>query len=249
MTNTIDIITPTMWYNDSYIDYLKQYCDYSAVKSIILIDNQKSRRPQDPILNHPKIKIVCYNKNIYVNPALNEGYYRSDADVLCILNDDVFVEKEIFNWVQELDMTEIDVIGSRLKGSEDNYSIAIQPGQEDELIKLDVLKNLPIGSQSYAFGACMFMKRSSYNVIPSLYQVWFGDEYLIQNCKNVYVFKTNKITGALSKTLQQVSKKGPIQKRLELDAHNAANYHHLKGAKHWDIIKHTLQPKRNIFGY
>ena len=58
MTNTIDIITPTMWYNDSYIDYLKQYCDYSAVKSIILIDNQKSRRPQDPILNHPKIKKI-----------------------------------------------------------------------------------------------------------------------------------------------------------------------------------------------
>ena len=249
MTNTIDISIPTMWCDENFIDYLKEYCSFSSINSIILVDNQKSKRPQDPILNHPKIQLVCYNKNIYVNPAWNEGYYRSNADVICLLSDDVFVDKDIFDKVAALDMTNIDIIGAYLKGSEDNYSIATQPNQEDELVKLEVLKNLPIGSQSYAFGVCMFMKRSSYKVIPSLYQVWFGDEYLTQNSENVYVFKTNKITGALSKTLQQVSKKSTIQKRLELDAHNAANYHHLKGAKHWDIIKHTLQPKRNIFGY
>jgi hypothetical protein len=245
--NSIDIVIPTMWCVDNFIQYLKQYCDYSSINSIILVDNQKSNRPQDDILNHPKIKLVCYNKNIYVNPAWNEGYYRSNADVLGILNDDVFVEEDIFNYISTLDMSNIDIIGSYLKGSIDNFHIAHQSIEGDELIKLNILKNRPIGSQSYAFGVCMFIKRSVYKPIPSLYKVWYGDDYLIQNCEHIYALKTNKITGEISKTLG--NKKGPIQKRIDLDTHNAYQYNHFKGAKQWDIIKHTLKPKTNIFGY
>jgi hypothetical protein len=189
---------------------------------------------------------VCYNKNIYVNPAWNEGYYRSNSDVLCILNDDVFVEEELFDSIAALDMSDIDIIGSYLKGSVDDFHIEHQPDQEDQLIKLNVLKNRPIGSQSYAFGVCMFIKRSKYKPIPSLYKIWYGDDYLIQNCENIYAIKTNKISGEISKT---AGKKGAIQKRIDLDTHNAYHYNHFKAAKQWDIMKHTMKPKTNIFGY
>lgn len=247
--NTIDISIPTMWYDENFIGYLKKYCEYSSVNSIILVDNQKSKRPEDPILQHSKIKLVCYNKNIYVNPAWNEGYYRSSADVLCLLSDDVFVEKEIFDYISSLDMSEIDIIGSYLKGTIDNFHIQYQPDQKDELIKLNILKNRPIGSQSYAFGVCMFIKRSKYKVIPSLYKIWYGDDYLIQNCENIYALKTNKITGEISKTIKKFNKNSEVQKRMDLDTHNVYNYNHFKGSKYWDITRKNLQPQTNIFGY
>lgn len=248
--NTIDIVIPTMWCCDNLINSLKEYCDYSSIQKIIIIDNQKSKRPKNEILKHHKIKIVCYNKNIYVNPAWNEGYYRSKSDVLCLLNDDIFVKQDIFDFISELNMTNIDIIGSYLKGSIDNFHIVNHSDNEEKLIQLSVNKKRPIGGQSYAFGVCMFIKRTSYKVIPSLYKVWFGDDYLIQNCKNIYVLKTSKISGEISKTIGQLKEKtSPIQKRIDLDTHNAYKYNHFMNAKNWDIIKHTLKPKTNIFGY
>jgi hypothetical protein len=244
--NTIDIVIPTMWCVPEFSNYLEQYCNYKSINQIYLIDNQKQNRPKSEILNHSKVKLVCYNKNIYVNPAWNEGYYRSNADVLCILNDDVFVEEDIFNFISTLDMSHIDIIGSYLKGSVDNFHIVNHPDNQEELIKMNVNKSQPIGGQSYAFGVCMFIKRSSYKVIPSLYKVWYGDDYLIQHCDHIYALKTSKIKGEISKTILAKSK---IQKRIDLDTHNAYHFNHFKNGKNWDILKKTVEKPKNIFGY
>ena len=64
---------------------------------------------------------------------------------------------------------------------------------KEELIKLNIDKTQPIGGQAYAFGICMFIKRSSYKVIPSLYQIWFGDDYLVQRNENIFALKTNNL--------------------------------------------------------
>jgi hypothetical protein len=84
------------------------------------------------------------------------------------------------------------------------------------------------------------MKRSSYRVIPSLYQVWFGDDYLIQRCKNIYTLKTSKIYGEISKTIIASDIKTEIQKRIDLDAKNVYKHNHFLNGKNWDIIKHTV---------
>lgn len=246
--NTIDIVIPTMWCDENFIDYLEKYCSYANVNQIYLIDNQKQKRPNKEIVNHPKIKIVCLNKNIYVNPAWNEGYYRSSADIICLLNDDVFVEEELFDYVKNLDMTEIDIIGSHLKGTIDNYHINSSHYDSIELTKLNLNKKQPIGSQSYAFGVCMFIKKSSYKVIPSLYKIWYGDDYLVQNCNNVYAFKTNKICGRISKTLTNLDKNFSIQTRIDLDTHNAYTYNHFQNSQNWDILKSKVKNHKNIFG-
>jgi beta-1,4-mannosyl-glycoprotein beta-1,4-N-acetylglucosaminyltransferase len=246
---TIDLVIPTMWCDENFIESLEKYCSYESVKNIYLIDNQKSQRPNNSILQHSKIKLICYNKNIYVNPAWNEGYYRSNADVICLLNDDVFVEEKLFDYVANLNMSDIDIIGSYLKGTIDNFHIHSQHYKQDELIKLNVNKKQPIGGQSYAFGVCMFVKRSSYKVIPSLYKIWYGDDYLIQHCENIYALKTNKIHGRISKTLTSFDKKSSIQKRIDLDTHNAYKYNHFQNAQNWDILKQTMKKPTNIFGY
>lgn len=237
---------PTMWKADITMLALRQYCNYESVNKIFIIDNDYLQRPRDQILNHPKIKLISYGKNIYVNPAWNEGYYQSKADIICLLNDDIFVEKDIFDQVFKLNMSEIDIIGTKVKGSIDNYHIIDHPDGEEGLIKMNVVKSQPIGGQAYAFGVCMFIKRTSYKVIPSLYQIWFGDDYLIQNCKNIYAFKTNKIKGEISKTIVELDKckdsateqfKSTLSKRIQLDTHNAYHYGHFKNGKNWDILK------------
>lgn len=226
-----------MWKEKNLTIYLEKYVRNSNIDKIILIDNNKEERPKSDIFKHHKIELVCYDRNIYVNPAWNEGYYRSNSDLLCILNDDIFVEESLFDYMTNLDFSEIDLIGVHLKGSIDNFHIVDHPGRKEELIKLNVNKTQPIGGQSYAFGVCMFIKRSSYRVIPSLYQIWFGDDYLIQRCKNIYTLKTSKIKGEISKTIVAFDKDSDVQKRIILDSKNAYKFNHFLNSRNWDLVK------------
>lgn len=240
--NSIDIVIPTMWKDNNFISCLEKYCNSNKIQNIFLIDNDKLNRPTNDILEHKKVKITSYGKNIYVNPAWNEGYYRSKADILCLLNDDIQVDTTIFDDIATLDFTDIDIIGVHLKGSIDNFHIVNHIDKKEELIKLNVNKSKPIGGQAYAFGVCMFVKRTSYKVIPSLYQIWYGDDYLIQNCENIYALKTSKITGEISKTIVNLTKNknNMIQKRIDLDTYNAYHFNHFKNAKNWDILIKNL---------
>lgn len=241
--NTIDIVMPTMWKVKDLPQYLDKYCESDKIGNLFLIDNNRQGRPKNLKL-HPKITVIDYGKNIYVNPAWNEGYYRSKADVICILNDDLDVDPSIFDYVTELDFTDIDLIGVHLKGGPDNYHVVEHPDKKEELIKLNLDKTKAIGGQAYAFGCCMFVKRSSYRVIPSLYQVWYGDDYLVQKSQNVYALKTSKIKGEISKTLTSDAK-SEIQKRIDLDSHNVYKYNHFLGGKTWDHVVRNIAVKKS----
>lgn len=239
--NTIDVVIPTMWKSKNFLSALDTYIKCEYIGNIFLIDNDKANRPtRMNELDSPKLHIICYGKNIYVNPSWNEGYYRSKANVLSIINDDIEVESSVFRDFSAVDFKEIDVVGVHLKNTPDNYTVGVHEG-EDELFKLRHDRTQPIGGQGYAFGVCMFIKRTSYKVIPRLYQIWFGDEYLTQNNEHIYIFKTNRIKGEISKTLVSEHKNYDINKRLALDASNAYHFHHIKNARTWDIVKATKE--------
>jgi hypothetical protein len=241
INNTINITIPTMWREKNLVKYLESYSASKFVQKIIVIDNDHLRRPKHDIFNHEKIELVSYGRNIYVNPAWNEGYYRSNSDILCILNDDVFVEDQVFEFMSKLDFSEIDIIGVHLKGSIDNYHIVDHPDKKEELIKLEVNKRQPIGGQSYAFGVCLFIKRTSYRIIPSLYKIWYGDDYLIQRSKNIYALKTSKIKGEISKTIVAFDENSDVQRRIVLDSKNAFKFNHFLNGKNWDLVKQYSQ--------
>lgn len=245
--NSIDIIIPTMWRVPSFVSELSNYCDCPYINQIIIIDNDYINRPSSEIFNHPKVVLVNYGKNLYVNPSWNEGYYRAKSDVIGILNDDITVHSDIFKMMSALDFSSIGLIGVGLKGSPDNYTIDKYSDDDDNLIKLKVNKSQPIGGQAWAFGICMFMKRSVYKIIPSLYQVWFGDDYLVQRIEPIYVLKTNKIQGKISSTLVSLTKSPDLQKRIFLDAQNVYLFNHFKNGKNWDIITKTLQSRKIVF--
>jgi len=237
--NTIDIVMPTMWMVDGITENLERYCACPEIGKVIVIDNNPRRRPYSTVFENSKLELVTYGHNIYVNPAWNEGYYRSTAPVVCILNDDISVGDDIWRLVNKTSFDDIDVIGVHLKGSADNYHIDRFDNEEDRIVKLNYDRTQPIGGQAWAFGICMFVKRSSYRVIPSLYQVWFGDDYLVQHNQNIYVLMTNKITGMISGTLGKHDAKSDLNKRIVLDTLNAYRYKHFTNGHEWDILKHN----------
>ena len=183
------------------------------------------------------MELVSYGRNIYVNPAWNEGYYRSSADVICLLNDDISVEDGIWKLAAETDFAEIDVIGVNLRGASDNHTITAREDDGDYILRLNYDRTKPIGGQAWAFGICMFVKRSSYHVIPGLYKVWYGDDYLVQRNRNIYALSTNKITGGISKTLTQHDETSEVSQRIRLDTTNAYKYNHFYDGLNWDIFQ------------
>jgi len=240
--NTIDIAMPTMWFVDGFTDLLNSYIQSEYINNIFLIDNNRNHRPKN-LPKHEKLNLIDYGRNIYCNPAWNEGYYRSQADIIGLFSDDVIVHDDIFKLVAEADITDIDLIGVALKGTEDNFHIDDSFYNSDTLSKLEVLKSRPIGEQAWAFGTCMFAKRKTYKVIPSLYQIWYGDDYLVQKSKNIYVLKTNKIIGEVSKTLMCLHDDEDVQRRIALDALNVYNFNHFKNGKNWENVTDTLKAR------
>ena len=188
-----------------------------------------------------KIEYVTYGKNIYVNPALNEGYYRSKSDIIAIINDDIVVDDSIFDLVLNHNLQPGDLIGVNLRGRQNNYKIDDIIDTKEEIVKFNYNKNLPIGGQAWAFGICMFMHRKTYRVIPSIYQVWYGDDYLAQGAKNVYAINSNKIKGTISETLKKFNNPNDdIPKRIELDSKNFIRFNHFQNGKNWDIPKNMI---------
>jgi hypothetical protein len=230
----IDIIIPTMWMAKTTTAAIQKYCKNPKVNKIILVDNNSKMRPPAlaKIISNPKIEYVSYGKNIYVNPAWNEGYFRSTADIIAIINDDIVVEDDIFDLVLDHNLKPGDLVGVNLRGYQDNYKIDDHIETKEEIVKLNYDRTSPIGGQLWAFGICMFMHRNTYKVIPSLYQIWYGDDYLAQSAKNVYGINSNRIKGNISETLKKFNNTNDyISKRIELDSKNFLKFSHFYNKK------------------
>ena len=243
----IDIIIPTMWAAKGFVDALQSYVACPTVNKIIIIDNNKSERPKHLVLQHEKIELVSFGKNVYVNPAWNEGVQRATTKVIGIINDDINVPDEIFKMVYQQDFSDIGVIGVNLRGAfdkqgkYDNFTIGKHQDGTDRIVKLNYNRNQPIGSQAWAFGICMFMLREKYTPIPSLYQVWYGDDYLTQHASTVYAINTNRISGKISETLEKHrDPDSDISKRIELDSKNLVRFDHFTNSKTWDIPRNMI---------
>lgn len=238
----IDIIIPTMWMSKNFDQVLAVYVKHPSVKNIIIIDNNRPKRPNYSILKDSKISLISYGRNIYVNPAWNEGVNRATSEIVAIINDDILVNGEVFDMVLNFGLKQGDVVGVNLQGRQDNYKIDDVINTREEIVKLNYDENTPIGGQAWAFGICMFMLKSSYTPIPSLYQVWYGDDYLAQHSTSVYAINSNKIKGRISETLTKFNDPdSDVSRRIELDSKNLVKFDHFKNAKNWDIPHNMIK--------
>jgi hypothetical protein len=210
----IDLIIPTLWKcNDYFLSNIEKYVEYDNIKKIIIIDNDFLNRPKNQIFKHNKILLCRSNQNMFVNPAWNYGVYKSQSEIICLLNDDVFLDNFIVNRVSTLDFENIDIIGS-----------LISDRMDLELEKIEVPKNKNIGNCYYGFGFCMFMSRKKYKNIPSLYKIWYGDDYLVRNSSNVYRIAFEKKCVRISQTINQCLESHHVKKRIQMDINNSERF-------------------------
>jgi hypothetical protein len=169
------VVLPTIWSPkiediDGFINKL-QNCD--LVDEIILINNAPQKYSgRYSVLS--KIRELKYD-NIYVNPAWNVGVYQSKNELVCILNDDVDFNLDVFGFMKEqLDRDDVKIIGA----SKSSYH-----RESDGDFNLEKVK-----VRNSGWACIMFFKKKNWTIIPSDLKIYFGDDYLIKKLEG-FVWK------------------------------------------------------------
>ena len=197
-----------MWRNPKItIKALCSYLSINEIKKIIIIDNDRNKRPNINLLNSPKIKLLDYKKNIYVNPSWNKGVEEANNGLICLCNDDIVIDRLIIEIIHLLDISNcsgIDLIGVR---GNDHHGFLINPFQ------MDTTKNLGLQNNGF-FGIAMFLRKENYKPIPDDLKVWFGDDYLVRNSKNVFTIPANRFRVSMASTIKSLMKEGKEISRI-----------------------------------
>lgn len=162
----------------------KMLCEldnHSLVNDIILIDNNSSQRPDwFNQTNWKNVKVVDYGKNIYVNPAWNEGIRLSKNDKLCIMSDDVWYDCKLLNLLIDDVTPELGCIGLDL-------SCYQYDGEWEKLLK-NVNSTKETDSWLLGYGCLMFLHKNNFLTIPNDILIWYGDYWIVK-----HHFESNKI--------------------------------------------------------
>ena len=81
----ISIIVPTMWRYEPFLDFAQYLVRIDVVSELIIINNDNTKTPKHPVLNHPKVRMLDFGQNIFVNPAWNIGVQAAREDIVCTL--------------------------------------------------------------------------------------------------------------------------------------------------------------------
>lgn len=181
----ITIVCPTMWNFSPFLDFISDISKMEIISKIIIINNDKDKTPtHHPILTNPKILMVCFGTNIFVNPAWNLGVGLSDTELVCIMNDDLIFDIRLFYKVLSLKDNNLGAIG--LSSGNTNWGqVPITTG-EIELI--------PHRSGDYCigFGELMFVQKSKWVNIPDGLDISHGDNFIFdshyfRNMQNYFI--------------------------------------------------------------
>jgi hypothetical protein len=107
----ITVVIPTMWKYAPFINYVGYLCDVEVIDEIIIINNDVKAMPNNIILSHPKIKLINFDYNIFVNPAWNLGVELSRNDKICISNDDLIVDLKLFERIDQFLTKDMGLVG------------------------------------------------------------------------------------------------------------------------------------------
>ena len=196
----ITYIIPTLWKSERIFDIIEavQTSRYGA--KLIIIDNDNSSY----VSPHPNITVLKPGENIFVNPAWNLGVQHATTEYVCLLNDDIYFNLDLFHksfteQVINVGLTRDLGIISFKSGS--GFSDSINSDKD----QIRLVESGPAGS---GFGQLMLFKKDLYEPIPDVFKIYFGDNYLyflFHNLlkKRVMHFEGLKFTGELSVTSKE----------------------------------------------
>lgn len=175
----------------------------SKIQQIYVIDNTADKLFKSDL---PKVQILNFDKNIYVNPAWNLGVNLSNADNVVIMNDDIACCKENYDYVDELLNTDdcgLCSIESTYIETLKEYT-STQVGIRSEIKTNEIFGNPDNNKTGWFFG----IKRKLWKNIPSPIKIIYGDDLIYMRIRKLgYSTKniTNTTIGHLeSKTIKQV---------------------------------------------
>ena len=155
------VIIPTIWKSDVIFRLVENISKSDLVGEIILINNNPS---EDKFISNHKVREFKFD-NIYVNPSWNFGVSVSKYENICLCNDDILFNTDIFKYIEE--NIKYKIIGV------DKLSYSIKSDNDYKLSKVLV--------RNKGWGCLIFMEKKNYTEIPIDLKIWFGDDWIIKN--------------------------------------------------------------------
>jgi hypothetical protein len=189
------IVIPTMWKCPQFINFLPKLIDHTLVTEVIIIDNDPHQNPQHSVLLNKKIKIISLGKNIYVNPAWNLGVNQSVSEYICILNDDIQFDTNLFHKLQSFIIKTDPQFGS----------IGFSPGVEHlgqkthESTDINIIE-LQTKQDLLGYGTLMIVRKSNWLDIPNELKIYCGDAFIFE--RSIWAGLKNYLITDISHTIQ-----------------------------------------------
>jgi len=205
------VVIPTIWsppldFIDKNIEILS---NSELVKNIILINNKYDKN-KNRYSGNLKVTELCFD-NIYVNQAWNTGVSISNTENICLMNDDVMFNTDVFKFIQ--DSFDLDENVKLVGVCKSSYTL-----ENDEQFTLE-----KISVRNKGWGCLIFTKKHFYTPIPSDLKIHFGDDYLIKEKEgSVYKLKGLKVISQISTSINSDEKFLEIIKQ---DNINSLKYH------------------------
>jgi hypothetical protein len=158
-----------MWRHAPFCEFLTQVCAHEQVHDVIIINNCASHTPDHVILTHEKIHMLDFGQNMFVNPSWNVGVYHAQMDLICIQNDDLEFDCDVFTQVNEFMQPHMGLI-----------SLSGEPATHDS-IEFHKWQ----GESMFGCGQLMFFNRHTYCEIDPELLVYCGDNWLFDHMQHV----------------------------------------------------------------
>ena len=157
-----------MWKYAPFTNYVGYLCNVEVIDEIIIINNDINAMPNDIILSHPKVKLINFDYNIFVNPAWNLGVELSRNDKICITNDDLIVDLKLFERMDQFLTKDMGLVGM-CPGNVEMGQPAVTTGA------IDIIQWT--GQHTFGFGSFFFVHKENWNTIPSGLNIYYGDNW------------------------------------------------------------------------
>ena len=177
------IVVPTMWRcNDIFLPFIDRLCASDMVDDIVIINNDNEKKP-DHDFSNPKIRMLEFGRNIFVNPAWNLGVKLAHNDRVCIVNDDVAYDLAVLDKLYDM-LTPSNGVFGLCPGVSDFAQIPVTDKS------IDIVEWA--GHHTYGFGSLMWINKKSWIDIPDGLDIYYGDNFifdiqLLQGKKNYIV--------------------------------------------------------------
>jgi hypothetical protein len=225
----IDIIIPTLMRCPiECLEYsIAEALSDDLVKNIFIIDNTGQEFKKNIKILSDRLHVVEMHENIYVNPSWNLGMSLAQCDNVIIMNDDLYVNKNIYRYIDQIMKDEIIglcSVATSVLTCLDNYLLIINTFKET-LTSNEIFGFEPKTNNISGWFFCI--KRKLWKNIPDNIKILYGD-LLIYNRIRKLNYKTKNITNIKIGHINHATANKKIHNMSKIVRRDRHNYNLIK---------------------